>query len=394
MKSNNILSKNHFSQDDLDAICRHTQSLIAQNPYPAYLTYDWNYTQELIAAAHDLIEAESLDDSTRAEADVLIYFYVIGYNICQDDPLKKSASNAHSFLINRGFDPVLADRIRDSILHLEDFTRTYSLPVAVAQDVLTAFYGRKKLIKKVKKRFDDYNLANKGQLDEVKWFEDLIGRMITHRYNTNRSKSKRSGRKKKNIGKLRKYIYELKQDAALPYNKRAMTMFKTASRNQIDLVNIADKKAGIMITVNAILITILIPLFGSYIIDISRFIVPAIILLITCGISIILATLATKPLSKKAPTTKDFASGNRSLFYFENFIHLKKDEYKSAVQDLIVRDAPFENAVVTDLYDLGRILGVKYRKLTWCYWVFAIGIGLTILTFLGCLLFFEGYNFN
>jgi len=33
-------------------------------------------------------------------------------------------------------------------------------------------------------------------------------------------------------------------------NKEAMTMIKTSSRNQIDLTNIADKRAGIMITAN------------------------------------------------------------------------------------------------------------------------------------------------
>jgi len=33
-------------------------------------------------------------------------------------------------------------------------------------------------------------------------------------------------------------------------NKEAMTMIKTSSRNQIDLTNIADKRAEIMITAN------------------------------------------------------------------------------------------------------------------------------------------------
>jgi len=47
-------------------------------------------------------------------------------------------------------------------------------------------------------------------------------------------------------------------------SKGAQVMFKTALRNHIDLTNIADNKANIILTINAIIITIALPLLSAY----------------------------------------------------------------------------------------------------------------------------------
>ena len=157
-------------------------------------------------------------------------------------------------------------------------------------------------------------------------------------------------------------------------------MFKTALRNHIDLVHVTDKKAGIMISINAILLTVMIPILSGKFIDVQQFVVPYAILLVTCGVTVILATYATRPQVQNGKVSKsDVQKGKRSLFFFENFWRMPKDEYQEAIKAVIVRDQTFENSVINELYDLGRILGVKYQRLRWCYTAFAIGIGLTLV---------------
>ena len=200
-------------------------------------------------------------------------------------------------------------------------------------------------------------------------------------------------RKLKNKNKLVKHIQKLKTDSSIINNKIAMTMIKTSSRNQVDLVSIADKKAGIMITVNSILLTILIPLFASYIFDFSSYIVPIIVLAVTCGVTILLATLATRPTARVQNEHREdkLVNGDRSIFYFKNFAKLSKEKFADDIHDLLKKDSAFEKAIFTDLYDVGIDLERKYIRLRWCYTVFGSGIILTMLSFIFCIFYF---NFN
>ena len=86
-------------------------------------------------------------------------------------------------------------------------------------------------------------------------------------------------------------------------SKSVQVMFKTASRNHIDLTNLADNKANIMLSINAIIITITIPLMPTYLEQDMTLLIPATTLLLTCVVSVIFATLATRPISMKGVTS-------------------------------------------------------------------------------------------
>ena len=380
-----------ISDKQLEQIKRYAYNLMNDENQVKNIIHNWKYTEELIGYARDLIEGGAADEMILNEIETILIFFNLGYSLNLEQPLKAGAEHAFNYLTILEVDPKTAEEIKTSIANMARYNSIHGLAAAVAQDAATSYFGRKKLKRFVFSEMDEYNIIANKKYDKVKWISRYIDIISSHIFNTEIARKKWQGRKAKNLKKLKKLLYGLKKDSSLMYNKRAMTMFKTASRNQIDLVNIADKKAGIMITVNAILITLMLPLFASYIIDISRFMIPAILLLATSGISIILATLATKPIYRSQPTDRDYRTGNRSLFFFRNFINLNKDEYKDAVHEVIVSDGIFENSVITDLYDLGQTLGIKYKKLTWCYWVFAIGIGLTLITFVFTLYTFDSY---
>lgn len=383
-------TKTEFKSKDIKELKESIHGIIKENPSPVYSTFSMGYLEDLEALAYKIGKKESYNASEVNAGIVIIYFYCLPRLTSlkvEDDNI---ANIARSYLNEKGFSEQVAEEILSGIKNIGNYSSHFSNAISLAQDVLTVHYGKKGLKSHIENEFKEFDIRSKENTDKIQWIEQYVKKIKNHRYNTKRAKKKYHKRKLKNLDKLKLYTYKLKREASLTYNKRAMTMFKTASRNQVDLVNIADKKAGIMITVNAILLTIMLPLFASYIIDMSAFFIPAVILVATCGISIVLATLATKPINKKEPSKEDFLSGNRSLFYFRNFNTLDKEEYRHAIQELIVRDAPFENAVITDLYDLGVTLGEKYKRLKWCYLVFAVGITLTVVSLLLCI-FFVGY---
>ncbi|MFT7606555.1 MAG: hypothetical protein ACI8VT_004158, partial [Saprospiraceae bacterium] len=163
------------------------------------------------------------------------------------------------------------------------------------------------------------------------------------------------------------------------------TFFRTNYRNHINLSNIADNKANIMISVNAILISVLISMLTYKNITETNpvILLPIVIFLFTGLVSLIFAVLSIRPkvTSLNPPGTKpDIAKQN--IVFFGNFIHLSLEEYEEAV-DAMFRDGELlYGNMVRDLYFLGKVLDKKYRYLTLAYNTFMIGFIATVVTFL------------
>lgn len=165
-------------------------------------------------------------------------------------------------------------------------------------------------------------------------------------------------------------------------SKSAQVMFKVALRNHIDLTNIADNKANIILSINAIIITLAIPLLSAYAPDNHHLKVPAVILMLTSMTSIIFGALVTRPIKMNGKTDlHKIHEGKSNLFFFGNYYNMGLDEYRQGVRQIISSEELLDNVIMTDLYFLGQSLGKKYELLRKCYTIFMIGMSLTVMTF-------------
>ncbi|MCO6477103.1 MAG: HD domain-containing protein [Phaeodactylibacter sp.] len=165
-------------------------------------------------------------------------------------------------------------------------------------------------------------------------------------------------------------------------SKSAQMMFKTALRNHLDLSNLADNKANIMLSVNALIITIVMPLAASYVKSNLYLLVPMGTLLATCLLSMIFATLATRPIKMMGYTSRDLIdSGRSNLFFFGNFYKMTFTEYQEGMQQVVSNDETLEGSIMRDLYYLGHSLGRKYNQLRICYTIFMYGVIATVTVF-------------
>lgn len=165
-------------------------------------------------------------------------------------------------------------------------------------------------------------------------------------------------------------------------SKSAQMMFKTALRNHLDLSNLADNKANIMLSVNALIITIVMPLAASYVKSNLYLLVPMGTLLATCLLSMIFATLATRPIKMMGYTSRELIdSGRSNLFFFGNFYKMTFTEYQEGMQQVVSNDETLEGSIMRDLYYLGHSLGRKYNQLRICYTIFMYGVISTVIVF-------------
>ncbi len=163
------------------------------------------------------------------------------------------------------------------------------------------------------------------------------------------------------------------------------TYLRSAYRTQINLSAIADNKAHIMISVNAILISILISVLSYRNITETNpmILMPAVIFLVTGLVSLTFAILSARPKVTRLPHKHAQADQlKRHLIFFGNFAALEEAEFEKMMDSVLRHGELLYGNMVRDLYHLGRVLDTKYRFLTVSYNVFMVGFILTVLTFL------------
>ena len=117
--------------------------------------------------------------------------------------------------------------------------------------------------------------------------------------------------------------------------------------------------------------------------NMSQDLLPILVFLIICLITIIIAILSTRPiiLSKKF-TEEDVIKNNVDLIFFGDFVKMDYDDYLEAVKAMMKNDEQLYNTLIKNQYSLGRILSKKFRLVKIAYNIFMIGIIVTVVFFL------------
>lgn len=168
-------------------------------------------------------------------------------------------------------------------------------------------------------------------------------------------------------------------------SKGVETMFRTTLANHLRLSEMADRKANLMISINAILISITMSSFLKPVNGMERLLIPEILLLIVSLVTVVISIFATKPtfaLKKKmAPDDADDPASKRpiDLLFFGDYTQLTAAEYRKQVRDLIGDDKRLYNSLIDNIYAQGRVLIKKYRLLTIAYSFFMIGFSVVVV---------------
>ena len=160
------------------------------------------------------------------------------------------------------------------------------------------------------------------------------------------------------------------------------TMFRTTSKNHLDLSSMADSKSHIMISVNSIIISVTLSVLIARIAYYPHFIAPACILLATCLVSITLAILATRPsISSGKFTEEDIRNKKTNRLFFGNFHQMQLEDYQWGMNQMIKDREYLYNTMMMDIYFLGVVLAKKYRYLRIAYTIFMWGLILSVIAF-------------
>ena len=236
----------------------------------------------------------------------------------------------------------------------------------------------------------EWELTCDKKLSESEWLNENINWLTTkHRFFSDVASAKWDKGKGKNLSKLLKDQKKFNQDIAklkqkkdeLSFKKSKIelpergieTMFRVALRNHITLSDIADTKANILLSVNAIIISLVLSNLVSKLDNPSNdyLIWPTAIFALFTVTSIVLSVLATRPNVTGGKFTKeDVANKKVNLLFFGNFHKMKLVEFEWAMEEMM-KDRDY----------LGLVLNRKYNLLRITYTVFMIGIIVSVIAF-------------
>lgn len=320
-------------------------------------------------------------------------FHDTGFTQTFDGHEDVSIEIVKEFLGERNYDPAYLEKIVACIETTKMGVAPKTLLQKIMKDADFNDFGEETYEDKANNLRHEWEVFRNIKMTDEEWLENNWNFWNNHVFYTGEAAMMFRKAKKQNLKKLQKTVEKLAKRknlgstadglvSILSGNRTAQMMFKTTLRNHIDLTAIADNKANMMLSISALIITITMPMLAGNIKGNAFLLVPIAVLLVTCLLSIIFATLATRPV--QTPGTTDLSKikeGKTNLFFYGNFYKMGLDEYKQGIREVSASDDILDNSVVMDLFFLGKALGQKFHLLRICYSVFMIGMTLTVIAF-------------
>ena len=166
------------------------------------------------------------------------------------------------------------------------------------------------------------------------------------------------------------------------------TWFRLASKNLYTRLTIVDTKANILITANAIIISVVLGTLYPSLDEDPHMIFAVGGMVITNVLSIAFAIFATIPQQLQNTDLKKQELTSQNLMTFDGFYKISNEDYSARVMNIIESGNTLYPSMITDIHTLGIKLARKYRLIRISYLVFLYGIILSVLAFGGCHAFF------
>ena len=176
-----------------------------------------------------------------------------------------------------------------------------------------------------------------------------------------------------------------KLEKVAPRSERGVeTLFRLLSKNQYTLNTMIDTKSNILISINALILSLILGTVMSQLGEDPHLIYPVVMMLITNLASIAFAIFATRP------ELFHGKSETNNLMFYGNFQNMEEEEYVTDITNLMNKGDELYKIIAKDTYYLGKTIDHKFKLLRKSFNVFLIGIVLSVIAFVVCHAFFSG----
>lgn len=370
-----------------------------------YTYHNFMHTAKVVEAIKVLVLNENISEEKVEKLLIAGWFHDTGYTKSIKNHEHESIEIASDYLKKINFSEDYISDIKKLILATEITYTPENIEECIIRDADNYHLAQKDYFKISELLRDEISKTCQKFFSDYEWnLENRNYFLNMHHYFTDSAKKLWLKGKEDNLVTIQNNIKEInligeipnkfelkkkKSDKIQQPNRGVDTLFRVTLSNHTRLSDIADSKANILLSVNAIIISIalstLVPKLGNP--QNHHLVIPATVMLLSSVISIVFAIMATKPnVTYNKFNDDDIKNRKVNLLFFGNFYQMGLDAYEDAMKELMEDKDYLYNSLTRDLYYLGKVLERKYRILSITYTIFMIGTILSVLTFAVALL--------
>ena len=367
----------------------------------AFLYHNISHTQRVVKYSKELIKGEGISEADGNTLLLAAWFHDVGYTNGSENHEEYGVNIAAKFLKEHKVDSKIIKDVSQLILATKMGYEPKTILEKIIRDADCGHFASKNYNDIGDLLREEWRALGTKTLDDVEWIEENISFFTKqHHYYSNYAQEIWQKGKDKNLASFFKALKKQKQElikeeakkeqltirknkAVLP-ERGVETMFRVTLKNHITLSDIADTKANILLSVNAIIVSLvlsnLIPKLDNP--SNHHLIYPTIIFVLFTIASMILSVLATRPNVTSGKFSKEDVKAKKvNLLFFGNFHKMSLQDFEWAMGEMMKDRDYLYSSMKKDLYFLGKVLNRKYNILRTTYTVFMIGIIVSLIAF-------------
>ncbi|CAN5412670.1 hypothetical protein BH10BAC2_BH10BAC2_42250 [soil metagenome] len=377
------------------------------------LYHNLTHTKDVAGATKKMAVHYELDEPSWFIVCAAAWFHDTGYPLVNKESHElKSAELAEIFLKSTGAAEAAITEIKKCILATKMPQHPVTLFEKILCDADLFYFGTDAFSEKSKLLRKETEALKNIKIDAGEWRADNIKILEAHTFHTDYCRSMLDKGKAELIEQLKNKqqqklsantgvksekdttttqhdtdtLIEHKKTSKLKKKKRPEkgieSMFRISATNNVRVSAMADNKAHIMITVNAIIISVILSSMVRNMNENQYLILPTVILLLVSVFTIIYAVLATRPKIPNGTFTQEQVEKKSvNLLYFGSYYNMNFKEYSAGIKAMMEDSDFLYGSLTKDIFWQGKVLGRKYRLLRISYSIFLYGIIASVTAF-------------
>jgi predicted metal-dependent HD superfamily phosphohydrolase len=403
----------------LSDIETHIEQQYRDQQDPRIIYHDAQHIREVVSAVITISGFYGMTEVERFPIVAAAWFHDLAYMYTgPENHEQNSAGMARKYLESKGVDQDTIKVVEGCIMATRIPQQPLTLGEKIIADADLFHFGKAIFQEKSDLLKKETELLTGKEISSVDWRANTLRFMESHHYFTEFAKQELQPAKEIFFRDLKKRhekkLAKLEQKAAteasgevvpevagklLKKKKKAEdnrpsrgieTLFRLTSRNHMELSALADNKAGIMISVNSIIISVILSVLLGKLEDYPHLVLPTICLLLVNIVTIIFSILATRPKIVGGDfTQEDIDNRKINLLFFGHFNKMSLESYQAGILQMITDKEYLYSSLTKDIYYLGVVLGKKYKYLRYSYTIFMYGLIVSVIAFGVAVFFFN-----
>lgn len=363
----------------------------------SFLYHNYTHSKRVYKSINDIIENSQIDVKDAEILRLAALLHDSGYIVCREGHEEESVKIANEFLSKQGVETDTIAAVEKCILATKFKGEPHSELEEIIRDADSSHFGKKYFEEASEFLRQEYIEQNIKTYSPREWRDENIDVLVNrHKYYSDYALKNWQPQKEKNLAELMKKKKKdkkklKKEELKAKYKVEAknsspergiQSFYRVALRNHIKLSDIADTKANILLSVNAIMISLVLSNLLSKLDSNSFLVIPTAIFVLSSATTMILSVIATRPnVTRGEFTREDVQNKSVNLTFFGNFHKMELSQYEWAISELLKDKDYIYSSMTKDLYFLGKVLDRKYRILRLTYTIFVIGTIISIVAF-------------